>query len=165
VNRPEGGETRSYTVVRGSVRRNYAFNPELTFSGSLNWQHAELTLLPASEQIQLGGDGSVRGYEPGVFAGDKGFVMNLELQRRLSLPSESNWKAAMLAFVDHGEVQPFRPANSPRSVETLTSAGVGASLSWRERVQARLTIGSPVSRPPEVSNAMRAHFQVVWSLL
>lgn len=164
TNTPSGADARSYTVARGAVRRNYSINPQLTLNGSFNWQYADLTLLPSSEQIQLGGDGSVRGYDPGIFAGDQGWVANLELQRRLQLPGDSGWAAAMMVFIDHGQVQPFRPPNNLVGADALTSVGAGVTMAWRDRVQARFTVGKPINPPPQDTAGTRMHFQLTWSL-
>ena len=163
-NTPEGADARNYTVARGAVRRNYSIDPQWTLNGSFNWQYADLTLLPSSEQIQLGGEGSVRGFEPGVFAGDQGWVANLELQRRLPLSGDSGWAAAMLVFVDHGQVQPYRPPNNLVGADSLTSVGAGVTVAWRDRVQARFTVGKPLNPPPEDTAGTRMHFQLIWSL-
>jgi hemolysin activation/secretion protein len=162
TNRPEGSDARDYTLMRGAVRHSRSFDTAWTLNSSFSWQYAELKLLPSSEQIQIGGEGSVRGFEPGVFSGDQGWTLNLELQRQLKLESDAGWTGALVAFVDYGEVQPFRPLNNSRGVDTLTSAGLGLSFALRERAQARLTFAKPMNPPIEVSDATRAHFQATW---
>jgi hemolysin activation/secretion protein len=163
-NKPDGSEASSFHVARGSVRRAYNLSPHWSLNGAFNWQYAKLTLLPPSEQFQLGGEGSVRGVEPGVFSGDIGWVTNVELQRYIRFTTNPDWRTALMAFVDHGEVKPFSPQNNDREVDKLTSLGFGVNIGWKNRGQLRLTVGKPINQPP-TSDAPRANVQVGWSLL
>lgn len=105
-------------------------------------------LLPSSEQFQVGGSVSVRGYSEGLLTGRSGYLASVELRQQLHSPAAgSGWPFVTgLAFVDHGGAFPFRP--SPLSDVTrsdfLTSAGLGVVADWSQRVQARVTLGWPL---------------------
>lgn len=164
TNKADGSDARSFNVLRGSLRRTYNLTADWSLNGVFNWQYARMTLLPPSEQIQLGGEGSVRGFEPGVFSGDRGWVSNLELQRQIRLASSPDWRAALIAFVDHGEVKPYRTQNNAQDVDKLSSFGFGVNVGWKDRGQVRLTVGKPINQAP-TSDAARANVQAGWSLL
>jgi hemolysin activation/secretion protein len=164
-NQPVGIESRSFKALRGNLRRTQALTPDWTLNGSLNWQYARVMLLPASEQIQLGGEGSVRGYQPGIYSGDRGWVTNAELQRKIRMNMAPDWSSSVLAFIDHGQVTPFRPDNNSLGSDKLSAVGLGVNLGWKDQLTARLVVGKPVSAPTGVSSGARAHVQVNWTAL
>jgi hemolysin activation/secretion protein len=164
TNKPDDSDGLSFNVVRGSLRRTFNLSQDWSVNGVFNWQYAWESLLPPSEQIQLGGEGSVRGFDPGVFSGDRGWVSNLELQRQIRFASNPNWHIGLVAFVDHGEVKPYRPQNDERNVDTLTSLGLGVNIGWKDRGQLRLTVGKPINSPLP-TDAPKANAQLGWSLL
>lgn len=164
-NQPFGAGKRPYHLSRGSVRRSIALNADTTFVGSMNWQYTSDTLLPASEQIIIGGEGSVRGFSTGLFSGDRGYVFNLELHGNVDLPKESAWKATAFTFLDHGEVRPFRPPGNQRSTDVLNSLGVGVNFSYAKNASGRIALGIPLSTRDEEPREYRINFQFVWHLL
>lgn len=164
-NRPADAPSRSYTVARGSVRRSFSSDPSLTFNAALNWQYASLQLLPASEQLVIGGEGTVRGYAPGLLAGDRGMVLNLEAQRKIDLSAASGLGSAVFAFLDHGQVSPFRPVNNTRGSDVITSVGGGLQLAYKNLVSARLALGVPLRNRPEETRGSRITLQLTWFLL
>jgi hemolysin activation/secretion protein len=163
-NKADGSDARSFTVLRGSLRRTHNLTADWSLNGVVNWQYAQMTLLPPSEQIQLGGEGSVRGFEPGVFSGDRGWVANLELHRQIHLASNPDWRTAVMAFVDHGQVKPYSTQNDGHDVEKLTSFGLGVNVGWKDRGQLRVIVGKPINSPL-TSDAPKANVQMGWSLL
>jgi hemolysin activation/secretion protein len=152
-------------VSRGNLRRSVALNEDTTVVAAANWQYTSDSLLPASEQIIIGGESTVRGYSTGLFSGDRGFVLNLELHQRVALAQDSSWKATAFAFIDRGEVRPFRPPGNQRSTDVLTSAGGGISFSHAKDASGRIVLGIPLNTRPEEPREYRIHFQFVWHVL
>ena len=164
-NRPVGEVMRPYHVWRGSLRRSAALDADTTVVASANWQYSSDSLLPASEQIVIGGESSVRGYSTGLFSGDRGYFANLEVQRRLLLADNSAWKLTAFAFLDRGEVKPFRPPGNTRGTDRLTSLGGGINYSYTKGASGRIALGIPLHKRPEEPRDYRVHFQFVWNLL
>jgi hemolysin activation/secretion protein len=162
---PLGADERPYNVARGNVRRSLSLNTDTTAVGSLIWQYAPVTLLPASEQLIIGGEGTVRGYSTGLFSGDRGFVLNLELQRNVPLPRDWSWKATAFAFLDRGEVRPFRPPGNQQSTDVATSGGGGFNFFWGKELSGRIALEIPISKRPEEPRDYRIGFQFVWHVL
>ncbi len=163
---PDIGPPRRFNSARGSIKRSHAWNADVNLLGTLNWQYAPVKLLPSSEQFAIGGEGSVRGYSPGLFAGDRGYALNLEAHRRLPpVAGSSPWALSAFAFWDYGEVQPFRPPNNTRGADTLQSVGGGLSFSYGERASGKIVLGVPVHRVAEELRHYRLHVQLVWHLL
>lgn len=164
-NEPLGAERKPYHLIRGNLRRSLSLDADTTLVAATNWQYSHIPLLPASEQIVIGGESSVRGFATGLFSGDRGFVLNLELQRRMPLPEDWAWRASGFAFLDRGEVRPFRPPGNQRSTDVLSSAGGGVNFSYAKDASGRIVLGIPISKRPEEPRDYRVHFQFVWHLL
>ncbi|TFY97146.1 ShlB/FhaC/HecB family hemolysin secretion/activation protein [Ramlibacter humi] len=162
VNRIEGASPRHFSLLRGTARRTQNMGNDVTLVGALTWQYAPVKLLPSSEQLVIGGEGSVRGYSPGLFAGDKGFVINLEAHK--AFPMQGNWQSTGFVFFDRGEVQPFRPPLNTDGADVLTTIGLGMTLT-HPKFSARATMGFPINRQPTEPRDYRLNAQLTWFLL
>ena len=113
--------------------------------------------LPASEQFQIGGATSVRGYPPGEFSGDEGFYSAAELSipcyglsKDIKVPfrQESLYDAfRFVLFWDIGGVTLNNPQAGEEEHETLRAAGFGARLTIPDELECRIEVGYPLSGP------------------
>lgn len=99
--------------------------------GSLGWQFSKGDNLPSANLFQIGGSGSVRGYERGILSGARGYYGSLELHR---LVSE---RLDLYGFADHGVVSGFYP-----TAQRITGAGLGGL--WR--IKSWLTLSGDVAQ-------------------
>lgn len=140
-----------FLVLRanGAWLRNIGTRNQLVIRGGL--QYSGEDLLPSSEQFQLGGSNSVRGYSEGLLSGREGYLLSTEFRHDIALPasfaasvSGAN-RASVLAFLDHGGAFPFRPAGQEQTTsdDYLTSVGAGLQLDWGSRATLRLVLGFP----------------------
>lgn len=164
--RARGFEREHYTLGRAFLRRIQAITPNWSLQGSLNYQHSSDGPLPSGEQLQLGGEYSVRGYKSGAWSGDRGFIANLELHHPLiALAAEGNrpaLRATGFFFADHGRVTPYRaPSSSEPRHRHLGSAGWGVRAALGERVDARLTYARAFNRVPGEDGRHELHFMLV----
>ena len=160
-------DRRSLGIDRGALRYNRELGSGLSFRGSLSWQATSDRNLPSSEQFFLGGEGSVRGYTVGIFSGDRGYTINLELHHPLVKLTEDAKEliATGFFFVDHGSVKPFRPPNSAlASQEHLTGVGWGLQATLNKRVYARAAFGYGLTEVPLIPRQYQLHFQLVASV-
>ncbi|MFC4528236.1 ShlB/FhaC/HecB family hemolysin secretion/activation protein [Dyella halodurans] len=97
----------------------------------LGWQFSTGYNVPSANLFQIGGPGSVRGYERGVLSGARGYYAALELHRSIGE------RLDVFGFVDHGEVFAAYPSS-----QDITGAGVGASYNYRW-----LTASADVAKP------------------
>lgn len=169
--RAKGYERSNYTVGRAFVRRIQTLAaPVWSLQGSLNYQHSSHSPLPSGEQLQIGGEYSVRGYPVGAWSGDRGFIANLELHHPLGELAAGSalppLRATGFFFVDHGRVTPQRAPNSaePRHRQ-LGSAGWGVRATVGERVDARLTFARAFNDLPNADHRYELHFQLVAEFL
>lgn len=166
--RAKGAPRNNYTVGRGSLRRFHNLADGWSVRAGFNVQHSPNRLVPSSEQFMIGGEYTVRGFPMGSYAGDRGYVVNLELHQPVQtwqverdLPPLS---VAGFLFADHGQVSPYRPANSTLSRhDRLASAGFGINASLGETLSSRLTFGYGFNRVENESRRYQVHFQMMAS--
>ncbi|MCB1760830.1 MAG: ShlB/FhaC/HecB family hemolysin secretion/activation protein [Gammaproteobacteria bacterium] len=133
----------------------------LTLRGKL--QLADRQLLPSSEQFQIGGMATVRGYPEGLLIGDKGYMISTELSipwpgdPKSANPLES--RARALLFLDHGAAFPFKGNNEGKHRDDyLTSAGVGVQFNLGPKLRGRLLFSQPLFTREDNEDDLRVHF-------
>ncbi|WP_310447777.1 ShlB/FhaC/HecB family hemolysin secretion/activation protein [Thiobacillus sp.] len=150
-----GGEA-SFFAVRANAAwlGRYGTRSQLILRGGM--QYSPTDLLPASEQFQLGGSASVRGYSEGLLSGRSGYLLSAEWRYALQnldigLPQGPDAPLfSAIAFVDHGGAFPYRPSplDDVTQHDFLTGAGVGVLLDWKGRVTGRLAVAWPLTDNP-----------------
>ena len=141
-----------YVINRGTVRYFRDLGGDYAFRASASWQSTNNVVLPSSEQFFIGGEGSVRGYQVGLYAGDTGQMASVEFHHPLLSANTENGeiKATGFFFLDYGRVKPYRPPNSLyRERETLTGAGWGMLANITKHAYARVTFGYGLEPVPE----------------
>lgn len=111
--------------------------------------------LPASEQFQIGGAKSVRGYAPAEHSGDSGYYGALEwsfpvwgLSRDLTVPfrAERMYDALRLVtFYDLGLIHNNNPGAGEESEELLQGYGFGARFNLLDDTALRVEVGFPIN--------------------
>jgi hemolysin activation/secretion protein len=108
--------------------------------------------LISSEQLAIGGYGTVRGYKERVLFGDQGVVLNAEIHTPPFSPSErlglsSIDEIQFLCFWDFGLASSKNPLPGDDSSYSLSSVGAGLRYSLGENFNARCDIGFPLEDP------------------
>lgn len=85
----------------------------------MGWQWSASKNVPSANLFQIGGLGSVRGYERGVLAGPKGYYVDLELHRAVGE------RLDVFAFVDYGATLSRFPGR-----REISGTGLGLSVRW-----------------------------------
>lgn len=122
-----------YAKYTGSYARRWRWKERYPLSFRFNWQLAGVGILPASEHFTLGGQGTVRGFPPGISSGENGYSMSLEIRRPFSHALEG------FAFVEHGYAFP-----DSGGIGGLTSVGVGADFMLSSSLSGSLVYGVPL---------------------
>lgn len=107
----------------------------------LTGQYSREPLIPG-EQIGLGGERSIRGFEERTVAGDNGLIANLELW---SPPVVQLGGVRFLGFLDGGHKHLNDPLARQRPSDTLSSIGVGARWQWQQNVALSVDYGQPLA--------------------
>ena len=139
-----GAQSKNYQLTRGNVRRTQELAPGWSVRGSVSFQDARTELLPSSEQFMIGGDGTVRGYQMGLYSGDRGHVVSVELHHPVPLGTDDQAKLAGYFFVDYGVAKPFSPVGSDRGADEIVGAGWGSVLSVGKWLTTRISFGFPL---------------------
>lgn len=156
-----------YHHGRGWLRRQHTLSEGWVTTGTVSFQHTGMAMLPSSEQFVIGGEGSVRGYPLGTWSGETGYVASLELQHPIGQTQLGTagplLTATGFAFVDHGDVRPFRPpATTLRGHEHLTSVGWGLNAAFGQHTSMRVTLAYALDEVPEQKRGRAtAQFQLV----
>lgn len=103
----------------------------LVVKGSMQYSPADQ--LPDTELFQIGGVGSVRGYEPGVVAGSSGLSAQIELHRAFKP------KVDGFLFLDAGAVYQAFPKD-----ESISGVGAGTSFQLGRQVTGSVDLGVPL---------------------
>jgi hemolysin activation/secretion protein len=113
------------------------------FSGVLraNGQFTRDPLIPG-EQLGIGGERSVRGFEERTIAADQGLFANLELW---TPPIARLYDVRLLGFLDAGYKKLNDPVAGQREDDTISSIGVGARWQWQRQLQVALDYGQPIA--------------------
>lgn len=141
-------------------RLPYGFAALLRASGQLKL--ADPQPLPPSQQFQIGGIATVRGYPEGSLIGDQGYAASAELDTPLPLggatlfgvPLREGLRSAW--FIDNGAV-----ASAHR--KHLTGAGGGLLMQLSGFVQTKLYVGTPLENKSDFKG-VTLHFGVTATL-
>ena len=143
------GGDREFLRFNTDVYRVQSLSPDLTAQFRFSLQWADSHSLPSTEQFQIGGVATVRGYREGLLAADEGAILSAELQ--FPVPASFLPPALRLrgfAFVDSGCVVQQR--NGDRSMhgdDCLYSVGAGVNFNAGPRVSGKLNVGIPLAKP------------------
>jgi hemolysin activation/secretion protein len=171
----------SYASIRGTItpsgRDNetsfFKINADFSYYKQLqnDWlallrlggQWSDTKLLPSTEQFQIGGIYTVRGYTEGLLIGYKGYYSSIELSHPLpkTLTTIFGNNARYLLFLDHGAAIAFKGngEGSDRD-DFLTSVGVGLDFQLSKVVSAHITAGKPLIHREDENDSGRVNFNL-----
>lgn len=154
------GETGHFKFCSGSLMRVQWFGQNWTAVARGTWQFVEGEII-SSQQFQIGGTATVRGFEEGLLFGEDGCTGTLELRRSLIRSERGSLEA--LAFADHGSV--YNGDSGLYSWRQLSSCGFGLNVSFAKRFAARLAFARPIGRYSDLDGVDtpsrgRLHFSV-----
>jgi hemolysin activation/secretion protein len=136
------GSYRKFSYDLGLV---HMFGSDWSLVGAFRGQQANRNL-DSLERLILGGANAVRAYPLGEATGDEGWILKVDLKRRLG----NAWRAGV--FLDVGSITvnhtvPPAAAATPNYYEL---AGAGLLVEWLPRADVSLfaTIASPVGNNP-----------------
>jgi len=167
------GADPDFSYVRVDLSRQTRLPADFTLSHSLSAQLASTNLLP-SEQLPVGGRGSVRGYEENALtASDEGWTIQNELRtpafsvggwvaRQLGGQVPSRWhdQLQFLVFYDYGQAHPDDGATG---LTTLAAVGAGVRYSVGSHVNVQADYGHRLRDIPGDNDDGRWHLSAMLS--
>jgi len=120
-----GGDNQFVRMVL-SAAHSQPISSHWSVYGSVSGQWADDSLV-TGEQLQIGGEGSVRGYVPGEQTGDYGYRGSVEL--RYTHQGTLPWVA--YSFIDHAHVWRYLPFVTQNKGDALTGAGLGLTTQYK----------------------------------
>lgn len=162
--RDEWGDTESFVRYNGEGSWLHIFPGNTTLLLRGRAQLANEDLLPASEQFQVGGMYSVRGYREGLLIGDDGYFISAEYNFPLASDGEPSgnpfadrWRG--LVFLDHGAAFPFKGNDEGTdSDDFLASVGLGVTVNMGKHLRGRLVAGVPIISRDDGEDDPTVHF-------
>lgn len=106
--------------------------------------------LDPSQQMVVGGPGSVRAYDVNALSGDAGYQLTAELRHSFLTSWYGRWQA--IAFLDDAHLRVDQKVFAP-GPNTANLTGAGAGLNWTgpAQVQASLSVAAPIGGRPELA--------------
>ena len=148
-----GSTTEEYDRYPGSASWLYVLSAQWSVRTRFDWQGAEGADLPSSLTYQVGGPGSIRGYDQGAVSGGRGY--------RLTLGADYRWsqRLSQSLFVDYADV------DQGASGSTDLSA-VGTSLSWRwtDDIRVEAVLGIPLEEIAPDQDDAQLHLRATYAL-
>ena len=132
-----------FTSLNIHVSRNQSIVPRLSARLRVTGQLTDETL-PSSEQFSLGGENSVRGYEPSEFTGDRALAGSLELVYHL----ETEWEGDVnfYGFHEEGKVWRENPQVGENRTDSLSAWGFGTRIQFPGDISLNLEAANPLDR-------------------
>lgn len=141
--------SRSFVTASGATTLMQRLGSRYLYRAQLGWQFTSSDNLPASNLFQVGGIGSVRGYDRGVLSGVRGYYASLELHR----PYRNGHD--VYVFMDHGDVRGDFPASA-----SISSVGVGFNGQFGGRYSYSLDLGHPLDQVLVEQDSVRADARI-----
>jgi len=149
-------------IVRTLIHTNEIFT---IFRG--NGQLSDSHPLASSEQFQVGGLSSVRGYPEGHLVGDEGYFLSAEIKFPLpytdTLVFGSSLREMLKGsfFVDHGAAFPYKGNGvSISSEDFITGTGIGLSINFSKYLTGRIDLGFPLEKHGRDIDSFQIHFSL-----
>lgn len=161
------GGDRSFFKFNGDLVRTLNLPAESMVLLRASGQASGNSLLPSSEQFQIGGLATVRGFYEGLLIGDDGYFVSAELGLPL-FPEGASLLDVQLRpllkgaiFVDHGGAFPFKGGNeSIDHNDFLTSSGFGIILNLTKYLSGRIDVAFPLGDHEPDTGTARVHFSL-----
>ncbi len=147
------------SIYRGSLTRVQQLSDTLSFYANITAQYTKENLIPSGEQFQIGGAGTVRGYDEGMLIGNEGYYVNLDLIGKLDVigTDDMNWQA--YAFFDFGRIPDSDVA------EELSGAGVGLRVFRGTGMTADLAAAAPLKDLENYDKDIKLHLRMSFNFL
>ena len=137
------GATPRYMYMQLTASRATALGAGFTLITNGTFQWTPNTLLP-SEEMGLGGESSVRGYDPYVVLGDRGWNIQTEVRTPAVSLGTSNAVLQPFVFFDAGRVWTTIDQPAENNPGLLAGVGAGVRLQWSRFLDFRCVYGAPL---------------------
>ncbi|MBF0255999.1 MAG: ShlB/FhaC/HecB family hemolysin secretion/activation protein [Gammaproteobacteria bacterium] len=125
----------SFTKLELQARRSQQLAERWSADLRLNGQYTSGSL-PSSEEFGLGGERSLRGYEPSEWTGDKALTASLEV--RYQVPVQWQGDMQIYGFVDGGKIWRNDPQAGQLASLSADSLGFGARFGLPQDISLNL---------------------------
>lgn len=154
------GGDREFLKYNGEFSRMQYVSKEWFVLVHTGFQLSADPFLPSSEQIQVGGLTTVRGYRESTLIGDAGYFINTELHFPIRIIRQNSDllrnRLSGFLFLDHGATMAVKEADDDNY---LLSTGMGFNLQFNKDFAGRFIAGVPLNDDVDrAGNDIRFHF-------
>lgn len=142
-----GADTK-FNILKGSINYQYRTDSDWILGARVNGQWTNHNLI-STEQIGIGGVGSVRGFKEKVASGDKGYVAGMEIYTPMFAPDQR-----FVLFMDAGHLM-NNQYNIGESSKSISSYGIG----YRFMKNNKLSVSIDWAKPIHDDNIGDRHLQ------
>lgn len=157
-----GNAETDFTHIQLNARRIQKLSEQWTADLRVQTQLAN-EQLPSSEQFGLGGERTVRGYEPSEWTGDSAFTASAELRYQLpDIPWEGS--AQFFTFYDFGKVwrEDINKAQEDKTT-IVDSIGVGMRFAFPQKLSADFEIANALDHHADgTSDDIGVYGRISW---
>jgi hemolysin activation/secretion protein len=161
-----GGPDGEFFAWRGQAQWVKLLAPDTLFIARTDLQLADRPLLP-SEQIGLGGQGTVRGYRQDRTLADNGFIASAEFRYPVLRVPQIQGLLQITPFIDFGTAWNTSTAGRDTlNPDTLASVGLGLLWQQSDRLTARFDWGVPLGRVSGEKNSWQEnglYFSIIYN--
>lgn len=151
--RTEGGFTRAGMNLARLQSLSADNSLYLNLAGQISSRN-----LDSSQKMTAGGPYTVRSYDLGVLAGDKGILATAELRHELGMLASGQLQAMVFGDIQHLAIDRNAPGPGANDA-TLSGLGTGMNWSGPQRWTARAYVAARVGAVPEqIASAAKARF-------
>lgn len=161
------GGDRSFFKYNGDIVRSLNLPGESMVLLRASGQAAGNDRLPSSEQFQIGGVATARGFYEGLLIGDNGYFVSAEgnfplFPRDVAISDiRLREKVKGAVFIDHGGAFAYKGAGqSIDHNDYLTSAGFGFLLNFTQHFSGRIDVAFPIGGRDIDPGVARIHFSL-----
>lgn len=161
------GGDRSFFKYNGDIVRSLNLPGESMVLLRASGQVSANNLLSSSEQFQIGGVATVRGFYEGLLIGDDGYFVSAEANLPLFPRDASIFDIRLrqtvkgAVFIDHGGAFPYKGAGQAIDHnDYLTSAGIGFLLNFTKNFSGRIDVAFPLGGRDIDPGTARVHFSL-----
>lgn len=144
-----GVQSEDFFFVTASLLGVRWFRQDWSLVGRISGQWVGDEII-SSQQFQIGGSATVRGFEEGLLFGESGGAATVEVRRNLVKKEKHAVEA--LAFLDYGGV--YSEDSPTKAYRSLASVGVGLNVSAFRYLGARVGYGYPLSGLSDIDDVL-----------
>ena len=133
------GANTNFQILGFQISRSQSLSDTSSLNVRVSGQHSS-DVLPSAEEFGLGGEYTVRGYDPSEWTGEKAWVASVEWRRALPFKDKN---AQAYVFYDSGWVKRQFPTLGQPGKKEIAAYGIGLRGNINDRIAYNIEMTDP----------------------